>query len=162
MKIVDIFLIKYQLLSSVSRFDVSAENTELLIFSKSHIHIYSFFNEIIEDVKQIDLKSLILPIQSHPNAKVITQVLPIHSTLQTAQFIVCFQDQLFYFLVDINQDVLLLSVELPRALCCSWNMEFIYVLKHDGFLCILYYKKKKKKTFYILLLLIHRCISIRI
>lgn len=118
---------------------MSSENTELLFFTKSHIYVYSFFNEIIEDVKLIDLRGLLLPVRIHSNTKEVIKVLPIHSTLQTAQFIIYFENQVFYFLVNINRDVLQMYVELQRALCCSWNMEFIYILTYDGFLCILYY-----------------------
>lgn len=73
-------------------------------------------------------------------AKDIIQVLPIHCTLQTAQFIVCFQDKaMFYFIVDINKDVVQTYVELTKAQCCAWNMEYIHVLTSGGILCILYY-----------------------
>ncbi|KAI5750424.1 hypothetical protein M8J76_015496 [Diaphorina citri] len=116
-------------------FDISPENTELLFYTNSQIHIYSFFNEIIENVKQIDFRNLI-PNQMNFVAKDIIQVLPIHCTLQTAQFIVCFQDKaMFYFIVDINKDVVQTYVELTKAQCCAWNMEYIHVLTSGGILC---------------------------
>uniref|UniRef100_A0A8D8VF27 Uncharacterized protein n=1 Tax=Cacopsylla melanoneura TaxID=428564 RepID=A0A8D8VF27_9HEMI len=118
-------------LDKVLGFDVSPENTELLFYTKSQIHVYSFFNELVEEVKQIDIRRLF---QDPDHTSV--NVLPIHCTLQIAQCIVSTnKNQVFYVIIDINKEVLQICVELHKAQCCTWHMEIVYVLTTDGLLC---------------------------